>query len=245
MLAIYRISDSRQCGNPKIRPPWFSTRASLDNFCKVFHDVERWCVADAVGDETWADLQTRDFAKVVRTSFRNGAASFRLAMMLAKDMPDEREIYFVEDDYLHLPDACGLIIEGLCLADYATLYDSIDKYVNAGTVTATGCVGNPLIQGGGELTRVLLSRSSHWKTSNSACLTFACRAKTLRRDWDIMWGHNTGPFPRDFEMFRALLTRPLSVALVCCLPARATHCETPYLAPLVDWEHVARGFSKP
>ncbi|CAE7860296.1 flbA [Symbiodinium microadriaticum] len=68
---------------------------------------------------------------VTATNFGN-AGSLRKAFELALEEGEEEDIaYFVEDDYLHLPNAPQILREGIHVADYITLYDHPDKYTRA------------------------------------------------------------------------------------------------------------------
>ena len=63
--------------------------------------------------------------------------------------------YFVENDYLHHSNARNILLEGFTVgADYVSLYDHPDKYLNANEG------GNPFIEDGGEVTKVYLSKGN-------------------------------------------------------------------------------------
>ena len=79
-------------------------------------------------------------------------------------------VYFAEDDYIYKKNAPTIILEGLQVGDYSSGYDHPDKYINKKDGGP-----NPFIEDGGELTRVLLTKSSHWKLTNSCCMTFAVK----------------------------------------------------------------------
>jgi len=133
-----------------------------------------------------------------------------------------------------------LLEEGLDIADYVTLYDHPDKYINA-----SDSGPNPFIQEGGEKCRVLLTKSTYWKTTNSTTMTFACKAKTIT-EYAPIW-QRFGI--RDFEAFNFLQRHPRNLLnflqqrfsrhpqrrLISSIPAAATHCELAWLAPLIAW----------
>ena len=116
-----------------------------------------------------------------------------------------------------------MIEEGLSIADYASLYDHPDKYINhdAG--------GNPGVSNGGEPTRVMLTATSHWKNTNSTTMTFASRIKTLKTDRDVMIKYLVNQnVPLDYRMWLELLQ---TKTLVTPLPGRATHTDMNSLSP--------------
>jgi len=165
--------------------------------------------------------------RVYRTHLGN-AKSFLFILDLSLKLPDDQIIYFVEDDYIHTEGSDVLISEGLDRADYVSLYDHLDKYMDNSP--------NPLVKHGGEQTKVILTESTHWKFTNSTTMTFAARVKTLKEDAAIFRKHCQHPsgFPHDYELFCELLSKGRK--LITPIPARSTHCEARYISPLVDWK---------
>ena len=193
MLKIYRLSNNRQI--TKFEP--VAKQDCLINFLKVFEEKNLIIIADNVKNETIDSLKKIN-ATYEETSLGN-SKSFIHALDIAITRDDEI-VYFVEDDYLHLPNAVELIIEGIELADYVSLYDHPDKYMDA---NENNPHPNLLVKDGGEDTKVITSQSSHWKFTNSTTMTFAARIKTIKEDYEILKKHcnlDTG-FPHDFEMF--------------------------------------------
>jgi hypothetical protein len=96
-----------------------------------------------------------------------------------------------------------------------------------------GC--NPFIQEGGELTRVLITNSCHWKLTNSFCMTFATRVRTIKEDYAILKYYCQYNDPHDFPFFCQLRDEK-NRKLVSCIPSVSTHGEINWLAKFVDWE---------
>jgi outer membrane scaffolding protein for murein synthesis (MipA/OmpV family) len=61
-------------------------------------------------------------------------------------------------------------------ASFVSLYDHPDKYLPP----SQG--GNPYCEGGAEDTRVYLTKSTHWKITNSTTMTFAATVSTLKKN---------------------------------------------------------------
>jgi hypothetical protein len=161
-------------------------------------------------------------------SVGHGAGTFNLALDEALQSADEEIIYFLENDYLHKQGSDKMLVEGLQVGyNYVALYDHPDKYMNG---------ANPLVEDGGEVTRVMLSESCHWKITNSTTMTFAAQVKTLKEDESILREYTKGSYPRDFEMFLAL--REKQHGLITPIPGYATHGETAWLSPLTDWSKI-------
>ncbi len=207
---IYRICDLRD-GRTKIDA--ITKRQCFENFVSVFGTARLTVVADNCRPDTVSFL--RGFTPNIHQTALGNSGSFLHAMDLALHLPDDDGAYLVEDDYLHQPGAPALIHEGLERADYVSLYDHPDKYMNPSP--------NPLVKGGGEATTVMLTRSSHWKRTNSTTMTFAARVGTLRGDADVMRRYCQTPLPADFFMFCDILKRGRT--LISPIPGRATHCD--------------------
>jgi hypothetical protein len=162
---------------------------------------------------------------VERTSSVSNAASFLHVLNVAVTFDDAESVYFLEDDYLHRPRADTVLLEGLGRADYVSLYDHADKYI-AG--------GNPFVDDdGGEITKVYITASSHWKLTNSTTMTFASHVHTIREDYAIWQSACAGHVPTDFDTFITLRNNQRS--LITPIPGYATHCEKQWLAPFTDW----------
>ena len=139
----------------------------------------------------------------------------------------------MENDYLHRPGSENILVEGIDLgAEYLSLYDHPDKYIPA----SRG--GNPQIDDdGGEYTKLFLSKSCHWKITNSTTMTFASTVRVLKEDEEVLrkWT-NRGHYPDDYKMFLEL--REKNRILVTSVPGYSTHGETAWLSPLTDWSKI-------
>lgn len=243
LVSFYRISDVFQKDPTgqhvtKPRPEWFDKRKCFLNFLSVFGTSNLCVIADGIGQQTMDWLLTLVPENQIRqTDYLSGAFSFLHAAHMAAELPERTKVLLAEDDYVWTSDAKKCIIEALDIADYATPYDAGDKYIDAGTIGPTGTIGNPLIQGKSEVTRVYLTESSHWKETNSTTCTFAATAGTINDDLHIYNAFSQNGFPHDFAMFRHLIIHK-GRGLVSPIPSKATHCESAYLSPLIDWESV-------
>ena len=230
MKIIYRISDS---GYSKVKPKYINNRNCLWNAVNIFQgvDFKDWTViADNVSEETDVIIQSYiPREQIDYVSVGHGAGTFNLALDKALTFNDNEIVYFIENDYLHLPGSKRIIEEGLdeIGADFVSLYDHPDKYIDG---------ANPYVQGGGEMTRVMLSTSSHWKVTNSTTMTFASKVKTLRKTENILREYTQGSYPRDFDMFVHLYNS--AHYLVTPIPGYSTHGETAWLTPLINWKKI-------
>lgn len=232
LITLYRISDN---SGKKDRFSFATKEVCLKNYLDVFKPSRDnlIIIADNVGDMTWRMINALH-PNVIRTYFHNSAswryAAFEIA---ALRFSENQVVYFVEDDYLHLPGSREVLLEGIEIADYVSLYDHKDKYLNADEGGP-----NPFIEYGGELTRVVRTASAHWKVTNSTTMTFATTVKILREDQRVWNRHTHGSYPNDFQAFLELARR--SRRLITPLPSYSTHCERAFAAPGVDWANVAK-----
>lgn len=229
MKIIYRISDS---GYNKVKPAYINNEAcllnALDTFSTEYHD---WLIiADNVSEAT-KNMIEKYVLNIKYVSVGHGAGTFNLALDEALQSSDEEVIYFLENDYLHKSNSDKIILEGLELgASFVSLYDHPDKYLPP----SQG--GNPYCEGGAEDTRVYLTKSTHWKITNSTTMTFASTVSTLKRTEQTLRKYTQGSYPEDFKMFLDL--REQGELLVSSIPGYSTHGETAWLSPLTDWSLV-------
>jgi hypothetical protein len=214
---IYRICDHRN-GGTKI--PQINKRQCFLNFVEVFGTNNLSIIADNCRQDT-IDFLSRFTRSIECTSLGN-AASFVYALDMAVRLDDDQPLYLVEDDYIHTPRGPRYIAEGLERADYVSLYDHADKYLANSP--------NPLVSGGGENTKVILTPSTHWKYTNSTTMTFATHAKTLKADQQVFRHYCSDKTPLDYFLFRKLAERGRT--LITPIPGRSTHCDE-YPSPFI------------
>lgn len=227
MKIIYRISEN---GYNKIKPSYINNENCLKNCIEVFpDDLHDWTIiADNVSENTLNMIKKYvKLGKIYNVSIGNGAGTFRFGLDIAFNFNDSDIVYFIENDYLHINNSDTIINEGLSIgADFVSLYDHPDKYIESDEYI-----------GGGELTRVFLSHSCHWKLTNSTTMTFATTVKTLKEYIDIIKYYTKGTHPHDYDMW--LKIRERNGTLITPLPSYSTHGETAWLAPLINWKTYA------
>jgi len=228
MKVLYRISEG---GYKKNKPTFVTPRTVFLHFLKVFVNHEIYVIADNISNDTYDFLcNHHDKEKIIRTNLSNAGAFMYAVDYAIKHFEDSDQIYFAEDDYIYTKNAPQIIKEGLSISHYTSGYDHPDKYINHSDGGP-----NPFIRDGGELTRVLVTDNTHWKYTNSFCMTFATTVKIIKEDLDIYKKYCSTSHPYDFQMFTELISTK-SRKLVSSIPAVSTHGETEWLAKFVDWE---------
>jgi hypothetical protein len=211
MKIFYRISDK---GYQKAKLPGANKWTCFHNFKEIFRNHEVKIIVDNCKEETiqqvgYMSFDTRNNFDFAITNLGN-AGSLKHAINLSLEEDDEEIIYYVEDDYLHLHKSPRVIEEGLNIADYVTLYDHPDKYTSIY---------------GGETSRVLKTKSSHWRFTLSTCMTFATKVKTIKNDYPIWAKYLTEDHPDDHGVFSELHNTRGSEKLAVSIPGLACHTD--------------------
>ena len=233
IVLYYRICDA---GYQKVKPNYITKENCLANAVTVFplDKVEWHVLADNICEETYLMiLKYVPQEQVERVSIGNGAGTFQRVLEAATKLPSSKLVYFLEDDYVHIPNSLQYLIEAgnKNLTDYFTLYDPPDKYDTNDNNT------NPFSNDGGENTKVFWCGTHHWKLTNSTTMTFAAFADILRRDKKFFLRWTNGHHPYDYELFNDL--RISRGALISSpIPSLSSHGETHFLAPGINWEYI-------
>lgn len=235
--AVYRSSGGQ---NRKNRPPYFDKGVSLASFLLAWSQLDDRGELLFLNDGPIPDDRLRLMAgagTVLGESGLGNAGSYRRAVALAggRGWDAGDLVYLCEDDYLHLPDAFRRLrdaAESIADAQYFTLYDHPDRYTRSDDAD-------------GGRSRVYAVGDRHWRTVESTCMTFAARLAALRRDAGAHRRAARSPIPDDRTLWRSLQglglfrLRFARRRLVSPVPSLATHLESEYLAPAVDWAPVA------
>lgn len=223
MKVLYRISEG---GNNKYKPSFvYDKRAMFLHFMNIFKDEDVYIFADNVNDELYDFLMENcRNCKLYKIALGNARSFMFILDYAINNFSDDDQVYFAEDDYIYKKIAPKIISEGLTIADYSSGYDHPDKYLNYSEGGP-----NPFIEKGGELTRVMITNSSHWKLTNSCCMTFASKVRTLKEDYNI--------FKSECECYFGIFLNlhKKNRTLVSCIPAVSTHGEVQWLSKFVDW----------
>jgi hypothetical protein len=241
---LYRISSK---GYPKLKITSVSKLDCLNNLFRTFENWNFICVADNCDDELLNTLRKYTFNKLYVTNLGNPGSFWKLYEEGLNSSNREDLFYFVEDDYLHLPQSPVAIEEGLEIFDYVTLYDHPDKYrffqKNLNPYTKKNRFS--------ETTEVTYSKNFIWRTTNSTTMSFAVTGQTLQNDFDIWKVTRDLKKDHDFDNFCALTKQKFILKsrmikqlpkklrfimkprryLGLCIPGLALHLEKTYMKP--------------
>ena len=236
MRIIFRTSSHKQ---KKIKLK-ISPFDCLKNLKRIFKNT----VITVIGDSLSA-IQISKYKKIVgkknfiEINLKNNSKSLKYSIDLVlgfqnsknfKKISSENElIYFVENDYLHTIDSKKNLIDAFKLkVHYVSLYDHPDYYDNLKKlIDFRQVLDNPI-------KKVLLGKYRHWATTASTTCTFAVKKKTLMEDYEYFKKMCKRDIPRDNKIFTQLTNK--GRLLIIPIPSLATHIETNYLAPLINWK---------
>ena len=236
MRIIFRTSSHKQ---KKIKLK-ISPFDCLKNLKRIFKNT----VITVIGDGLSA-IQISKYKKIVgkknfiEINLKNNSKSLKYSIDLVlgfqnsknfKKISSENElIYFVENDYLHTIDSKKNLIDAFKLkVHYVSLYDHPDYYDNLKKlIDFRQVLDNPI-------KKVLLGKYRHWATTASTTCTFAVKKKTLMEDYEYFKKMCKRDIPRDHKIFTQLTNK--GRLLIIPIPSLATHIETNYLAPLINWK---------
>ena len=213
MKIFYRISDNSY---PKWKLPFTNKHECLKNFLKCFRESDVTIIADNVSDAT-LEMANNFTKNILKTNYGNAGSLFH-CIDLSMSFNDDEIVYFVEDDYLHKEgeNLQLLLEEGLSVAKYTTLYDHPDKYESECNY--------------GESCFVFKTKSSHWRTTISTCMTFASTVSQIKKDIHIWKKHTQSFHPNDHQIFSEINSSlKFCQKLAVCIPGRAYHTDMTYL----------------
>lgn len=202
------------------RPSWWDKKKAFENFKNTLDSsLVNYTI---VYDEHYGDIQDtflKDEKNVVKINCGNEGLSFISALQLAiKSNEDDQIVYFLEDDYLHLPGWTDVLLDAFSRPfDYVTLYDHPQHYmINVSSY-------------------VIPTKLSHWRQIPYTTNTFAAKIKTLKEDLDIHQKHSIG-YEFTWDEGKFLDLKEKGRTLVSSIPGYSTHCHSDFLCPLVNWE---------
>jgi hypothetical protein len=261
LVVYYRISDK---GNQKKKLPHADKFTCLLNAIKEFGAENLFVIADNCQQTTVDFLRKRQLDFVETSLGVQGVFMYMMEKILGCQKDPNDVIYFLEDDFLHLPGSKSILFEGLEISDYVTLYDHPDKYWYEADQ------GNFFNYKKLQKTRLYITKSVHWREINSTVMTFACRIKTLEDDYKIWRTYCVTKKRSDFLTFVRITQNFYSKIVLCIIllisgrynwfniiiynmllfgnkgtkklissvPAYATHTELATIAPVRNWDDI-------
>ena len=209
-----------------------------------------------LGDRLSEDLKTffqrladRDAAVKIHLEDCDSGESIRQSLSLALAVPDGDWVYFLEDDYLHRPEAFVWIDELVRNKAEVLRFEPGRWFMKRLFRNANEA---PLIIHPADypdryhpikrqFSLLYITRLNHWRQISSTTHTFMAEAGTIRR-YEKVIRRSSNP-PRDFYLSRHMYSHIFFRGRGLCLspiPGVATHMTEGVMTPLVDWESLLR-----
>jgi len=214
MEIIYRITDA---DNRKQRPDWFNKEKCLANCIKEFplKDNNWIIIADSISKETEKFIENLidDSVNLIKINAGSNAKAFNVLLDTILELPDEGQVYMVEDDYMHLPGSQEALREAFSLnCDYCTLYDHPQN-------------------------KVIEKINKDWVKIKTTTATFAVKIDKFKEDIDIFRKLCTKYSNYDFYIFNRLVETKGRI-LIAPVNGLSTHCLNGYLSKNINWERI-------
>jgi hypothetical protein len=216
---VYRFCDLEIDGNIRnIRPPWYSKLNCLKSFlnsvkqCRDHIDNLIFLYDGTGGPQS--DIIPKEF-EIIKIYERSNIGSLRKQIDIASQLGGN--IYFVEDDYLHLPDSIKKIDLALPNLKLINGYDHLDRYTRTDDIDYEK--------------KIVFDYASntHWRTAEATWCTYAVESNLYKQIEHVIRGFELS----DREMFRFLHRQ--GVPLFTSIPGLTTQVDM-YLSPGIDWE---------
>ena len=213
------------------RPEWFDK-------IKIFENLKRTidpkiANLNIIYDEHFGSigdtfLDSEENTEIINCGNEAGSFLRTLEIVESRGYDDETIIYFIEDDYLHRENWCETLIEAFDLpAQYVSLYDHLDKYIDSGYDNLAS--------------KVFFTDSCHWRTVPSTCNTYAGKMGQLKQDMHLH-KHFSAASPDGISMDHAKFVElgRHGRRLITPMPGYSTHCDLLH-SPTIDWEKYIDG----
>lgn len=227
----------RQCYYSKLqelpdrgRPKWFNKIKVFENFKNTLDP--KLVNYTIIYDEFYGSIDKTFLAKeknveVIKCGSETESFLLTLDIIQSKNFDDDTIIYFLEDDYLHRPGWCDILLEGFTInPSYVTLYD-FNYFIAKGY-----------------LCEIFTTPSSHWRAVPATTNTFACRYKTLKEDLEVHKHYSINGIKeeegfhhsKDYDKFWELQKQ--HKYLISPMPGWSTHCDANHLSPIINWKNI-------
>jgi hypothetical protein len=226
----YDVIDFDKNMRIKHRPNWFFKKKCLLSFLNAVNEAKDFINSVTfIHDGPEGNLLTlipKEF-NVIKINELSNYGSLSYTYQIAKDMTND--LYFVEDDYLHLPDSLLKITKAVSIFQLVSGYDHPHRYYGDDDIDYP-----KMLKFSSELKFGFFNydqRDHHWRTSESTCHTFAISRNLFNEIYHIAQDHHCKMNDRHF--FRTL--HSMGILLWTPVPSLITQVD-PCMAPGIDWE---------
>lgn len=223
MDIIYRCCESEVVPPFKwIRPSWFNKLECLNTFLNALEKSKDVISSitflhDGIKGKVFDNIPKKYNVECV--NFKNNEKSLLRSFDVA-DSLNANSIYFVEDDYLHLPNSINLIYKAVQKLRLVNGYDHLDRYIRVDDLTKDK-----------ESITFITETNRHWRTAESTCCTWAA----TRNMWNLIKDSARYFKLEDRKFFRNLIKN--NIRLWTPIPGLTTQVDDK-LSPGIDWKNL-------
>jgi hypothetical protein len=180
--------------------------------------------------------------------------SIRRQIEIALESPEDEWIYFVEDDYLHTPDAFKWIDDFIANRKQYMSNKRLSRQIrsvkvqldNRPLVIHTPDYPDRYLPRYLTFSMIFLSKYCHWRQIRNTTFTYLMEGKTVRKYKDVLLrssiGADDGFLSRKLFAGLRLGNKALCVSPI---PGVSTHMHEEVMTPLVNWEKVIEDLQTP
>ena len=220
---IYRCCENEVVPPFKfIRPNWFNKLKCLDTFLTAIENAKNIINTVTFLHDGSKGILSEKIPLVYNVEYinvKNNEKSLLKTFDIADSLTGD-VVYFVEDDYLHLPHSINTVFNGAKHFNLVNGYDHLDRYIRADDITKDR-----------ESIAFLESTNGHWRTSESTCCTWA----STREMWNNIKESARHYKLEDRKFFRNLYKN--NIRLWVPMPGVTTQVDDK-LSPGIKWENL-------
>ena len=227
MVILYRASNYELDSNTfkSNRPSWFSKQKCFKSIMDAFHSSNRQAdqyemhaIIDGPRGELSEYIESFKHANARQINANGNAACLSQVYDIYLNEFCGRDVYFVEDDYLHLPYSLSMLQDGIERFKLVTGYDHTDRYTRTDDATF-------------QQESIALGSTCHWRTAESTTCTWATKGGE--------WGKKMVQIAKQYLLedrafFRHLINS--EIRLYTPMPGCTTHMNAFQLSPFTDWQ---------
>jgi hypothetical protein len=206
-----------------IRPHWFDKLNCLKTFLESVDNCKEYInsvtfLHDGPKNTLFKNIPSK--YEIITIDVQNNEKCLLQSFEIANTL--KNNIYFVEDDYLHLKHSIGAIFHGVQAFKLVTGYDHLDRYLRQDDITR-----------GKEFIAFSKKTNCHWRTTESTCCTWAC----TRELWNSVLKDAVFKFKlNDRDLFRSMYLDN-NIRLWTPIPGVTTQVDMS-LSPGIDWSKI-------
>jgi hypothetical protein len=208
------------------RPSWFS---KINNFKSIHHSIINSKFRNQIklislmdGDKSsLTDLISSFNYEILYIKAGSNNNSLKYQLNFAKDLGTD--LYFLEDDYIHVPEAMNHIINGIKKFKLVTGYDHNDRYTRTDDTTK-------------DKESIFFHEGIHWRTCESTTCTWAVDKNVFEEIFPIVNKY----LLEDREFFRELYRN--GIKLHSTIPGVSTHVHDPFMSPGIKWKEISESY---